>query len=76
MYLNQITNKTYYIVKGIDTIEEIKRRLNDIEIVNDTRIKLLYISPSKRIKAYLVRNSIIAIRDKNASLISGSEIND
>ena len=37
--------------------------------MKDSKIKLLYLSPSKRMKAYLIKNSLIAIRDKEASLI-------
>ena len=33
------------------------------------KIKLLYNSPSKRIKAYLIKDSIIAIRNKDAKNI-------
>ena len=49
--------------------ELIKRRLYDIGIIRDAKIKLLYISPSKRMKAYLIKNSIIAIRDRDAFFI-------
>ena len=69
MYLDSIKNNEYYIVNKINADEKIKRRLYDIGLVNGTKIKLLFISPSKRIKAYLIRDSIIAIRNKDASLI-------
>lgn len=76
MYLNNIKNNEYYIVNEINTNEKIKRRLYDIGLVNGTKIKLLYKSPSKRIKAYLIRDSSIAIRDKDAQFIKVSELND
>ncbi len=76
MYLNNIEKFKYYTVKNINTDEVIKRRLYDIGLINGTKIKLMYESPSKKIKAYLIRNSIIAIRNKDASLVEVSEIND
>lgn len=69
MYLNNINKLKEYKIKNINTNEIIKRRLYDIGIINGVKIKLLYVSPSNRIKAYLVRDSIISIRDKDASLI-------
>ena len=69
MYLNNINKHKEYKIKNINTNEIIKRRLYDIGIINGAKIKLLYISPSNRIKAYLVKNSIISIRNKDASLI-------
>ena len=76
MYLNDINDTDSYIVNKINAGELIKRRLYDIGLISGTRIKRLFISPSKRIKAYLIRDSIIAIRDKDAKLINVSEIND
>ena len=69
MYLNNIVKNKEYKIKNINASEPIKRRLYDIGIIKDSKIKLLYMSPSKRMKAYLIKNSIIAIRDKEASLI-------
>jgi len=69
MYLNNIIKNKEYKIKNINADELIKRRLYDIGIIKDSKIKLIYISPSRRMKAYLIKNSIIAIRDKDASLI-------
>lgn len=69
MYLNNIIKNKEYKIKNINADELIKRRLYDIGIIKDSKIRLLYVSPSKRMKAYLIKNSIIAIRDKEASLI-------
>ena len=69
MYLNNIIKNKKYKIKNINADELIKRRLYDIGIIKDSKIELLYISPSKRMKAYLIKNSIIAIRDKDAVLI-------
>ena len=69
MYLNNISKHKEYKIKNINTNEIIKRRLYDMGIINGAKIKLLYVSPSKRIKAYLVRDTIISIRNKDAKMI-------
>ena len=69
MYLENINKLKEYKIKNINTNEITKRRLYDIGLIKDTKIKLLYNSPSNKIKAYLIKNSIIAIRDKEAALI-------
>ena len=76
MYLNNIKNSEYYAVDEINLSEKAKRRLYDIGLVSGTKIKLLFNSPSKKIKAYLIRDSVIAIRDKDAQFIKVSELND
>ena len=47
----------------------IKRRLLDIGIIPGIMIEKILLSPFKGISAYLVIDSIIAIRDKDASFI-------
>ena len=76
MYLNNIKNNGYYTVDKINLNEKTKRRLYDIGLVNGTKIKLLFSSPSKKINAYLIRDSIIAIRNNDASKIEVSKLND
>ena len=76
MYLNNIKNNGYYTVDKINLPEKTKRRLYDIGLVNGTKIKFLFNSPSKKIKAYLIRDSIIAIRNSDASKIEVREFND
>lgn len=69
MYLENISKLKEYKIKNINTNDLIKRRLYDIGLVEGTKIKLLYVSPSKGIRAYLIRDSIISIRNKDASNI-------
>lgn len=76
MYLNNIKNNRYYIVDKINLSEKEKRRLYDIGLVNGTKIKLLFDSPSKKIKAYLIRDSIIAIRNKDAQFVEVNKYYD
>ena len=67
--LNNIKNEKEYMIKRVTTNENEKRRLYDIGIINGAKIKLLYNSPSKKMKAYLVKDAIIAIRNSDASMI-------
>lgn len=69
MYLDDINKLKEYKIKNINTNEITKRRLYDIGLIKDTKIKLLFKSPSSKIKAYLIKDSIIAIRDKDAKNI-------
>jgi len=69
MYLNNINKLNEYKIKNINTNEITKRRLYDIGLIKDAKIKLLFKSPSNRIKAYLIKDSIIAIRNKDAKNI-------
>ena len=69
MYLNDIEKYKEYTIKNINADELIKRRLYDIGIIKDSKIKLLYVSPSKTIKAYLVKNALISIRNNDSYYI-------
>jgi len=69
MFLNNIKNEKEYIIKRVTMNESEKRRLYDIGIIDGAKIKLLYNSPSNNIKAYLVKDAIIAIRNSDASMI-------
>ena len=69
MYLNEILKDREYIIKHINNIDTIKRRFYDFGIIEGVKIKLLYVSPSKNIKAYKINNSIISIRDNDAKNI-------
>ena len=68
MYLNEIIKQKDYIIKNINN-NKIKRRLNDIGLISGSKVKLLYVSPSKSIKGYLIKDSIIAIRNSDAIFI-------
>ena len=76
MYLKDIKKNDYYIIEEINTDEKSKRRLYDIGLISGTKVKKLYTSPSKKINAYLIRNSMVAIRNKDAALIKVRCIND
>lgn len=64
--LNQLPlNKTGKI-REIDCEEGIKRRLLDMGLVKGTNIEPILVSPSKDLRAFLVRGTIIAIRKEDA----------
>ena len=69
MSLNKLDlNKSAKIV-SIDDKVTIKRRLLDLGLIPGTKIEKILISPFKGISAYLIMESIIAIRDKDAKYI-------
>lgn len=64
--LNQLPLYKNGIIKDINCEDGIKRRLLDLGLVNGTIIKPVLVSPSKDPRAFEVRNTIIAIRKKDA----------
>ena len=56
-------------VSKIDTDSDIKRRLLDIGLSKNTKVVPLFNSVSGGIRAYEIRDSIIAIRDSDAKNI-------
>lgn len=67
--LNNIKVNDIVRVVNIDDRCIIKRRLMDIGLVPDTYIKLLYKSVFDDPKAYLIRDTVIAIRDMDSRYI-------
>ena len=53
---------------------ELRRRFFDLGIIQDTVIEPLYISPFGDPKAYLIRGTVIAIRNEEAKKIEVSTI--
>lgn len=64
------------IIDKINHPDDIKRRLYDMGFTEGVEVMMLLISPSKHIKGYLVRDSLIALRDKDARNIQVSDINE
>ena len=48
---------------------DLRRRMLDLGLVKDTKIKPIFISPSGDPRAYEVRGTVIAIRKQDAKLI-------
>lgn len=63
-------------IKDINCDELVKIRLLDMGFNNDELIKYIYESPSKGIKAYLIKNTLVAIRDSDASKIKVEVIDE
>lgn len=61
-------NENYCIVKVL-LDEHIKKRIYDLGMLENTNIKALYRSPFNDPTAYLVRGSVIAIRNDDAKKI-------
>ena len=64
------------VISKINHLGKAKVRLYDLGFTEGAKVKLLLVSPSKLIKAYLIRDSIIAIRDCDARKIEVSDINE
>ena len=62
-----VGDKVY--VEKIESCGDIKRRFLDIGLSCETEVIVLYKSICGGIKAYLIRNSLIGIRDSDASNI-------
>lgn len=56
-------------IEDIKCEETIKRRLLDLGLVKGTNIVPILVSPSKDPRAFLIRGSIIAIREEDAKQI-------
>ena len=52
-----------------DVLGVIRRRLLDLGLVKNTKITPILSSPSKGLRAFYVRGSLIALRDEDSSLI-------
>lgn len=64
------------IIKAIDSEQSIKTRLYDMGLNIGEQIQCVLISPSKLIKAYLVKNTLIAIRCSDAQKILVGGVNE
>ena len=67
--LNQIRLNQKAIIEKINVNEDIKRRILDIGIIPGITIERVIESPFKKISAYDINGSLIAIRDFDASKI-------
>lgn len=67
--LNKLPINKVGIIKKVNSKPEIKRRLLDLGMVENTIIKPVYKSPLKDPTAYLVRGSIIALRNEDSKKI-------
>lgn len=64
--LDKVNLNEDYLIEDILLDEHIKQRIYDLGLIENTVIKALYKSPFNDPTAYLVRGTIIAIRDSDA----------
>lgn len=69
MYLNELEPGESARVLGYSDNSLMKRRFQDLGIVEGINIKCLFKSPMSDPKAYLIMRTTIAIRDKDAKEI-------
>lgn len=69
MTLNQLPINSSSKVKVLHCNGNIRRRLLDLGIINNTPIKAVFKSPSGDPTAYEVRGSLIALRKEDANFI-------
>lgn len=74
--LNSLCLDEIGIVRKIDVVGSIKRRLLDIGLIPGTKVKCLFESPFKDPKAYLIRGTVIALREEEAKSIMVEKIGD
>ena len=67
--LNKISTGEFAVVVAVDTALSLKQRLYDIGLVPGTKIKVVHQSPAGNPRAYLVRGSVIALRNCDAEKI-------
>ena len=69
MHLSDLKINDIGIIKKINSFDSEVRRLYDLGFVVGSQVSLILISPSKLIKAYLIKDSIIALRNSDTSKI-------
>ena len=67
--LNNLELNKKGIIKSLNCNGDIRRRLLDLGLVKGTTITPVLVSPSKGLKAFLVRGCLIALRDEDSSYI-------
>ena len=67
--LDKLPINTEGTVINLKAKNNLRRRLLDLGLVNGTRLKPIFISPSGDPRAYEFRGSLIAIRKEDAKLI-------
>lgn len=72
--LDKISLQEKVIIKNIHPDCSIKRRLLDIGLIPGTQVTLLYKSPFNDPHAYLIRGTIISIRNQDAQEIEVEEV--
>lgn len=67
--LNQVPLNETYTILQIEDSNKMRRRLWDLGFTKGAQITTLFSSPSGNPRAYLIRGSVIALRNEDASSI-------
>ncbi len=67
--LDKVKTGELAVIKNINTSPDLKQRLFDIGMLPLTHVKVLHQSPSGNPRAYLVRGTVIALRNADATEI-------
>lgn len=70
MKLNEVELGSIVKVIDIEVDGDLRRRFFDMGIVEGTLIEVLYESPFKDPRAYLIRGTVIAIREEDSEKLS------
>lgn len=73
MSLEEVELYNVVIVSKLNNTGGIRRRLLDLGIMENTRIQPVLASPSKHMRAYRVKGSIIALRSDESRMIEVEE---
>ncbi len=74
MFLNNLKEGESCLVSDINANSDTKRRLFDMGLIKNTRVKCLQKSPFGDPIAYLIRGTVIALRSEDSSKIKIEEI--
>ena len=66
MKLSNLKISDKCIVKSVRSSDNIKRRLLDIGLTPGTMVEVVLENPGRNLKAYMIRGSLIAIRNSDS----------
>ncbi len=69
MNLSEVSLNQSCYIKSLSGEEIIRRRMQDLGMVNGTEVKALFRAPLGEPTAYLVRGTVLAFRKKETELI-------
>lgn len=67
--LSQLEEGEYGVVKKIAVTGNMRRRLQDLGLICGMKIKCLFKNVQGNVSAFNIREAVIALRDKDSSLI-------
>jgi len=74
--LNNLKKGEISKIISIDNNLKIKKRLLDIGLNNNEKIECVLINPSNNMKAYKIKNTVIALRNTDSKYIKIGDMNE